>query len=164
MAMFVHLASEANISRIRRVGINRSQRRRGNSPRGVYAVPVTPNFFLSHQWLRELKRASGRMLTGIYFRIPDNEDVFVGRFNEDHRWLSAAQAVAAFMSVENREGWEVIIPRRITPREIQRIKVLPQTVGWKYYPASNGRQPFCRCEYCTRGEYGSRRLRAKAQQ
>src|SRR5262245_53459588 len=51
MAMFVHLAPESRIALIRRNGIRRLRRAVGNLPGGVYAVPVTRNFYVSHQWL-----------------------------------------------------------------------------------------------------------------
>lgn len=160
MAMFVHLSFESAIPRLRRDGISRSRRAILNVPRGVFAVPVTRNFFISHQWLRELKRRSGGMMAAIYFRIPDDDAVWVGHYNQAHRRMSAAEAAAEFMAAENREGWEVIIPRRIEPKEIHRVKQLPQVVGWKYYPGAKGRKP-CPCEYCTRGEYGARKLRER---
>ena len=160
MAMFVHLTSESATARMCRDGINCSRRPRQNITRGVFAVPVTRNFFISHQWLRELKRRSGGMVAGIYFRIPDDEAVWVGHYNQAHRRMSAAEAIAEFMVAENREGWEVIIPRRVAAREIHRVKLLPQTVGWKYFPEAKGRPP-CRCEFCTRGTYGARRIRSR---
>ena len=40
-------------------------------------------------------------------------------------------------------------------------RVLPQVVGWRYFPAAKGKPPFCTCKFCTRGEYGARRLRER---
>jgi hypothetical protein len=161
MAIFVHLTLETGLARIRRTGISRSRRKRGELPRGVFAVPVTRNFYISHQWLRELKRRNGGTLIGIYFRIPDDELVWVGHYNQAHRPITAAEAVREFMAAEKREGWEVIIPRRIEINEIHRTKSLPQVLGWRYFPEAKGKPPFCTCEYCTRGDYGARRLRAR---
>ncbi len=56
MAMFVHLTRESGLARVLRNGIARSRRGGRDFPRGVFAVPVTRNFYVSHQWLRELKR------------------------------------------------------------------------------------------------------------
>ena len=162
MAQFVHLTSEAALARIRRDGIRRLRKARGKLPRGVYAVPMTRDFFISHQWLRELKRRNGALVAGVYFRIPDEQTVLVGHYNQAHREMSAAEAVSVFMSAENREGWEVLIPRRILAKEIHRIKLLPQTVGWRYFPDAK-RKPPCACPFCTRGEYGARKLRARSQ-
>jgi hypothetical protein len=161
MAMFVHIAPESALARIRRNGISRSRRAVGASPGGVFAVPVTRNFYLSHQWLRELKRRGGTTFVGIYFRVPDDQIVWVGHYNQARRRMMAAEAVAEFMSAENREGWEVVIPRRIEAGEIHRTKSLPQVLGWRYFPEAKGKPPFCPCEYCTRGEFGARKLRAR---
>lgn len=162
MAQFVHLTYEAALARIRRDGIRRLRKVRGELPRGVYAVPMTRDFFISHQWLRELKRRNGGMVAGVYFRIPDEQAVLVGHYNQAHCEMSAAEAVSVFMSAKNREGWEVLIPRRILAKEIHRIKLLPQTVGWRYFPDAK-RKPPCTCAFCTRGEYGARKLRARSQ-
>src|SRR5580658_1110732 len=93
MAMFVHLAPESRIALIRRNGIRRLRPARADFPGGVYAVPVTRNYYISHQWLRELKRRNKGEIAGVYFRIPDNEQVFLGHYNQAHRWISAAEAV-----------------------------------------------------------------------
>lgn len=57
------------------------------------------------------------MVIAIYFRIPDDEEVWVGHYNQAHRRMTAAEALAEFMVANNREGWEVIIPRRIAAKE-----------------------------------------------
>jgi hypothetical protein len=83
MAMFVHIAPESGLARIRRNGTSRSRRAAVTSSRGVFAVPVTRNFYVSNAWVRELKRRSGGSLFGMYFRIPDDDSVWVapkGRF------------------------------------------------------------------------------------
>src|SRR5262249_48070819 len=132
MAMFVHLAPESAIARIRRSGISRMRKAHGEFPGGVFAVPVTRNFFLSHQWLRELKRRGPKVIAGVYFRIKDTERVWVGHYHQAHRWMTAAQAVAEFMASEKSEGWEVVIPRRISSSEIHRVRMLRQVLGWRY--------------------------------
>ena len=162
MAMFVHLTRESALARIRRSGIARSRRAVRDFPRGVFAVPVTRDFNVSHQWLRELRRQNANgTVVAVYFRVPDDEQVWVGHYNQAHRQMTAAEAAREFMSAESREGWEVIIPRRIEAGEVRRVKALPQVLGWRYFPGAKGRPPFCTCEYCTRGEYGARRLRAR---
>jgi hypothetical protein len=146
---------------MRRNGISRLRKASDERPGGIFAVPVTRNFYVSHQWLRELKRRGQGSIAGVYFRIPDGEPVWVGHYNRSHRTMTAAQAVAEFLTAENAEGWEVIIPRRISAKEILRVQSLPQVVGWRYFPGANGKRPFCTCKYCTRGEYGARRLRER---
>jgi hypothetical protein len=158
--MFVHLAPESSITRIRRSGITRVRKAGGNFPGGVFAVPVTRNFFLSNQWLRELKRRGEGPIAGVYFRVPDQERVWVGHYNQAHRWMTAAEAVAEFMAAEAREGWEVVVPRKIAPDEIHRVRSLKQVFGWRYYPGAHGNAP-CPCPYCTRGEYKSSSIRRR---
>jgi hypothetical protein len=160
MALFVHLAPHASTPRIRRSGITRTRKPRENFPGGIFAVPVTRNFFISHQWLRELKRRGRGPISAIYFRIPDSQPVHVGHYNHPHRRMTAAQAVAEFMSAESREGWQVIIPRPVAPAEIHRIRPLRQIFGWRYYPNSHGHKP-CPCPYCTRGEFKSASIRRR---
>ncbi|MGV3606249.1 MAG: hypothetical protein ACO1RA_07560 [Planctomycetaceae bacterium] len=160
MAMFVHLTKESNVAKIRRNGIGRMRRSHGDVPRGVFATPVVRNFFITHQWLRELKRGRNEMLWGVYFRIHDSEKVYVGHYNQAHQWLTAAEAVAVIDAAEDARGWEVIIPRTIAANEIHRTHSLPQNVGWRYFPQSHGTKP-CACRYCSRGEYGSASLRRR---
>ena len=161
MAMFVRLAAESRVELIRRNGISRLRKGVGYRPTGVFAVPVTRDFFVSHQWLRELKRKGQGAISGVYFRIHDDEPVFVGHYSLAHRKMSAAEAVGEFHTADDRQGWEVIIPRRIAPKEIHRIRTLPQVVGWRFHSEAKGKKPFCACKFCTRGEYGSRILRER---
>ena len=157
MAMFVHLSPESRVSNIRRNGISRL-RKLANGQRGVFAMPVTRNFYVSHQWLRELKRKGGGSIAGVYFRIDDDEVVSIGHYNQAHQQMTAAEAVGAVMSTPSPEGFEVIIGRKILASEIHRVRELPQIVGWRYYPTSHGKKP-CGCPFCQRGEYGGRKLR-----
>ena len=155
--MFVHLSPQSRTERIRRNGLGRLRKAAGTRPTGVFAMPVTRNFYVSHQWLRELKRNGHAPIAGVYFRIGDNEPVWIGHYNHGRAKMTAAEAV---MSADNREGFEVIIPRRVEAKEIHRVRSLPHIVGWRYYPESKGRQP-CPCRFCTRGAYSAWRMRAK---
>src|SRR5579871_465899 len=101
MTMFVHLAPESQVARIRRVGIGRLRKGVGERPGGVFAVPVTRSFFISHQWLRELKRRGQGAIAGVYFRIPDDESVWVGHYGQAHREMTAAGAAAEFMATDS---------------------------------------------------------------
>jgi hypothetical protein len=158
----VHLTSEKNARLILRNGINRMRRQvilaGGIRPGGIFAMPVTRNFYISHQWLRELKRGPRATVVAVYFRIPDEDPVWVGHYNQAHQKMTAAEATAAVMASENREGYQVIVPRRIDKTEIRRVKHLPQLTGWRYYPGAHGKRP-CGCKFCQRGQYGARRLR-----
>jgi hypothetical protein len=161
MPLFVHLTPESRATLIRRNGISRLRKGVGRGPAGIFAVPVTRNFYISHQWLRELKRRGGGPLAGVYFRIADCEIVWVGHYGRAHQPMTAAKASAEFMAAESREGWEVLIPRRIEAKEIHRVRSLPQVLGWRYYPGAKGKAPFCTCKFCTRGEYAAAKLRRR---
>lgn len=159
MAMFVHLAPESSASLIKKNGIRR-RRRIVDLPRGgVYAMPVARNYYASHQWLRELRRRSRESIVGVYFRINDDEQVFVGHYNQTHRWMAATQAIAQFSAAKDQMGWQVIIPRSISASEIHRIRNLPQVLGWRFFPNAKGKPPRCTCDFCIRGDYGAQRLR-----
>jgi len=160
MARFVHLAPESRIALIRRNGIRRVRRPASGFPGGLFAVPVTRNFYVSHQWLRELRRRN-QPIAAVYFRIPDDERVWVGHYGQAHRWMSASEAVGTFMAAEDAYGWEVVIPRRIEASEIQKTRRLPQVVGWRFSPTAKGKPPYCTCKYCIGGDYGARRLRER---
>jgi hypothetical protein len=157
MAMFVHLTVEKNLKAILRSGITHLAKH-GTETVGVFAVPVTKNFYISHQWLRELKRRSSSPIVAIYFRLPDDTLVFVGRYNQEHVQMTAAEAVATMMNCENHEGYEVIVPRKITKAEIHHWRGLSQVLGWRYYPEAHGKKP-CGCSYCQYGNYGGQKLR-----
>ena len=160
MALFVHLAAESKASLVRRTGILRSKYRNGEeSAQGVFAMPVVPSFQVCHQWVRELRRFRGSVV-GVYFRIADDEQVLCGRYNEVRVQMTAAEAHAVIRSQTGMEGYEVIIQRKISPKEITRISRLPQLVGWRHYPGANGKQPWA-CECCQKGEFGSRRIRER---
>lgn len=116
MAMFVHLAPASRVALIRRSGIRRVRRARDGFPGGVFAVPVTRNFYMSHQWLREMKRRNLGPLVGVYFRIPDRERVWLGHYGRRHRWMSATEAAGVFARAEDSQGWEVVIPPRSSRR------------------------------------------------
>jgi hypothetical protein len=65
------------------------------------------------------------------------------------------------MRAGNAEGYEVIIPRAIGPREIHAVRAVRQVVGWRYFPGSHARRP-CGCPVCQpRGEIRSRNLRER---
>lgn len=155
MATFVHLAPESRIAAIRRNGIAASRGRR--DVRGVFAMPVVPDFRVSHQWVRELRRFQAGPLAGVYFRLADDETVLAGRYNRQKAVMTAAEAVG-HMQNHPADGFEVFIPRRIMAKEIFRIKALPQTVGWRFFPEAKGSRPFCCCPYCQKGRIGGRKL------
>lgn len=160
MAMFVHLTAESRVPRILRNGIARLRKAWGVKPAGIYAMPVSRNFYASHQWLRELKRGKNGPLAGIYFRIPDEQMVWIGHYGQAHRLVTAAEAIAQFAIADDPYGWEVVVPRRIEAKEIHKTCRLPQVIGWRFYPKAKGKLP-CTCKYCSGGGYGSAKLRKR---
>ena len=158
MAMFVHLTPEKYVKAIKRAGIKAQYAREG-FPKGVFAMPVVPDFYVSHQWLRELKRGGQRTIWGVYFRIPDEEEVWVGHYYRSQVLVAACEAVEIIMKQDETEGYQVFVPRKIEKGEIHKIRALPQVVGWRYYPGAHGRKP-CGCPVCLRrGEIKSSKIR-----
>lgn len=156
MARFTHLARETDEKRILRNGIKPQTHMDGFDV--VYAMPITPDFFASHQWLRELRRESAAPLVAVDFVIDDDEVVRVGHYSKPHAEMTAAEAAGTIMRAEDSRGYEVAIMRKILPREIKRTRRVPQVVGWRYWPEAHGHPP-CLCDVCQRGVFGAARLR-----
>ena len=157
MPTLVHLADAKEIASIRKNGIKISKWRTG-----IYCMPVMPDFYVSHQWLRELKRGGARTICAVYFRLQPDEMFFAGRYNVEHRHIPLAEAMTDFIEADERDkfGYELIVPRKILTAEIQSIKPLPQNVGWRFHPESKGTKPFCTnpdCP-CTRGQINRKRV------
>jgi hypothetical protein len=147
MPRFIHLAPESVVKRIRRNGIQPTHIR-GWGPRWhlpgtdrlVWSFPVTPNYAVSHQWLRELKRWGAKTLVAVVFRIDDDEVVFLRHYSEAPRKMSAAAAVGVILSHPEPLGYEVMIPRRIKPTEIVAVRHVAQKLGWRTIPKSSRRR------------------------
>jgi hypothetical protein len=160
MATFVHLTSAKLLRRIQRAGIKPNATCFGSV--GVFAMPVTLNYLMSHQWTRELRKWGRGRIVAVYFRVPDDEPVKSGHYGHPHEDMTAAQAVAAVMSHgADALGYEVVIPHGIAPRAITRTRLISSRVGWRHFPDAHSRQP-CGCPACVvRGEYNSQRLRER---
>lgn len=66
------------------------------------------------------------------------------------------------MKADDKLGFEFLIDRKIKSNEIDKIKHLPQTVGWRYMPNSNKRALSCVCPMCIEpGGINSRKKREK---
>ena len=159
MPLFVHIADDRDAASIKRSGL-RLARGMERQKTGIFALPVIGNFLLTHQWVRELKRQGFRTAVGVYFRIPDEQPVLVGQYNQEKTQCTAAQAAAKFRT-EQALGFESIVPRSITAREIHAIRSLPQTLGWRYFPGAHERGIFCGCEYCMKGQFKSKSIRER---
>ena len=160
MPTLVHLADEKYADKIVANGI-----KIGKGTRGVYCIPVTPDFYVSHQWLRELRRRGVKIFVGVYFKLNTKELVWFGKYNRGHAQMELGKALAEFRKAEDKLGFEFLVERKIEPKEIQKVKHLPQIVGWRYYPDSHNRETLCTCPMCiTPGEINSRKKRKKIEE
>jgi hypothetical protein len=156
MVSFIHIADKNDEQAILRNGIKASKHRTGVP--GVYATPVVPNFATTHQWARELKRRGLRTLICVQFKIPDGDSVLVGKYDGEKLQMTAAEAMGAVLKHTDPTGLEVLVPRKITAREITRTYAAPRITGWRYFPNAKGKQPFCHCKWCNRGEIRASRI------
>jgi len=97
---YVHLADEREAASIRKNGI-----KVGKHQQGIFCMPVLQNFYVSHQWLRELKRSGARTYVGVYFKLDSKELVYAGKYNQEHRHISFGEAIKEIMSLEDPLGY-----------------------------------------------------------
>lgn len=165
--MLVHLIDERSTASVKRSGL------RGGActisacgesvalVEAVYAMPVLPNFFASHQWLRELKRRGMRSIAAAYFRERANTHVWVGRYDDEHRLVPLGHAAGLIMREPDPRGWQLVLPRSIPAKAIHAIRTVPQVIGWRFHPASHDQAPWkCLCEFCIRSARGEPKSRA----
>ena len=158
MARFTHITRDKDEPSIRRGGIRSTDIADGLE--GVYAMPVLPSFFASHQWLRELRRLGSTPLVAIDFVVADDEEVRAGHYAKPHAAMTAAEAIGVILQADDPRGYEVVIPRKIEARELKRTRRVPQVVGWRYWPEAHD-QPPCSCEVCQRGTFKAAQLRQR---
>ena len=156
MVSFIHIADKNNERAILRNGIRAAKP--GVGARGVYASPVVPDFAIAHQWARELKRSGRKTLVCVQFKIPDDETVLIGKYNGQKLEMTAAEAFGSVLDHTDPMGLEIVIPKKVNPKEISRVYPAPRVTGWRYYPSAKGRQPFCHCKFCNRGEIRAQRI------
>lgn len=168
MPRLVHIAAENVSKKIRRNGIAARRwmpdpDRHPEHDRVVWAFPVLPSYTLTHSWARELKRYGTSTLIAVTFQIADNEQVYVCHYSKIPRMMSAADAVGIVLSADDPRGYEIIVPRRINPKEIIHIRVLPRAIGWRYWPTAKGTpMRLCNCPACMpRGEVKAKRYRRR---
>jgi hypothetical protein len=155
MPTLVHLADERETSSIKKNGI-----KIGKFRQGIFCMPILTNFYLSHQWLRELKRSGVKTFVGVYFKMDSKTKVFAGHYNQDHRHIELGEAIKEIQTIDDPLGYEIIIDRKIEAKEIDKIKSLPQNIGWRYKPKANGLKP-CGCDYCIKSTIKGNRVRQK---
>ena len=134
----------------------------GKYSKGIFFMPVTKDFYISHQWLRELKRRGIRTMVGVYFKLKPKELVWFGKYHEGHKKMELGKALSEFLKATDKLGFELLIERKIKSTEIDKIKHLPQNIGWRYMPASHSRKLSCACPMCiSPGDINSRKKRDK---
>ena len=159
MAIFVHIFAEEDKFNILRNGI-KVVKTKWREIDGVFVSPVTEDYSQTHQWLREVQRVRNVPKLAVRVRIPDDELVYIGKYNEEHLRVRAAEAIAIARKHEEPAGLEVIVPRAITADEVLKTYRPPKMAGWRYHPNAKGTKP-CGCPYCQRGEPGAKKLRAQ---
>ena len=153
MPTLIHLADERDSKKIFKAGITI-----GKGRNGIYCMPVLQNFYVSHQWLRELKRCGTKTFVAVYFKIPSDEMVYAGKYWKQHKHLTLGIAIKKIMIMEDPLGYELIITRKIEAKEINKIKSLPQTTGWRYKLGSHASKP-CPCDFCQKGKIKGRKMK-----
>ena len=168
--MLVHLTDAKNSKSIAAGGL-RGQKTQIRTPDGtlaiskaVHCMPVLPDYFITHQWLRELKRRGMRTLVGVYIRLPSDETVWVGYFNKEHRQMSLGDAIHLIAYEADAQGFEIIIPHSILKADIHKVRGVSQKVGWRFFPKAHTTKPFCGCKFCTGGEIKAKRFRERLEQ
>jgi hypothetical protein len=168
MPLFVHITPENEANALRRNGISPKGYRpdpesHPEFDRVVWAFPVLPSYVLTHSWSRELKRSGATTLAAVTFHVPDREPVFARHFSETARLMSAAEAVGLIAAMDDPRGLEIMVPRRIAPREIVRVRTLSKAVGWRFWPGAKGKpMKTCDCPICMpRGEVKAKRYRER---
>ena len=111
-------------------------------------MPILPDYFATHQWLRELKRRPGRRtMAAVDFRLRSDEPAWFGHYGDRHREMTVGRAIGILLRTKDRRGFEVIIPRPIRAGEILRVRTPRQVIGWRYQPDAHGKPP-CPCRAC----------------
>jgi hypothetical protein len=160
MAVFVHFTDENNKKSVIKNGIRMETIHYKNVNKGIFCMPVIPDFYATHQWVRELKQYnSGNEIIAIYFKILDDEIILYGKYNEEMRKTTAAKAHNIFMNLEDKMGFQAIVVRKIFSNEIIKVKNIPQIIGWRHFPKSHERKR-CLCPAClTKGSYNSMKIK-----
>jgi len=126
-------------------------------------LPHLQEFMISHQWARELKRYGVKNFIAVDFKISNSEEIWFGKYAENHEKMPLNKAINIFMSKEDKLGYEFFIERKISSKEIVKIRKIQKPMGWRYEPDSHGKKP-CPCPMCIqRGGYKTNRLKEKTE-
>lgn len=154
MPRLVHLAPESLRRAIERNGIRAEStsvytggKEPVNLPRAVYAMPIVPDFSVTYQWLRELRRWHRERMVAAHFVVPSEEEVWVGRYNKPHQRMALGAAVRRVR--DEPAGNEIILTRGIRKKELASVRDVTQLVGWTEMPEPSTND--CLCRRCMRG-------------
>lgn len=151
MPRLVHLAPEGRRRAIERNGIRAEEAHVWDGkngvkvPRAVYAMPIVPDFSVTYQWLRELRRFHRERMIAVHFVVPSDEEVLVGRYNKPHEKVPLGVAVRRVL--DEPAGNELILLRGIRRKELALVRELTQLVGWTETPEA-GAAFDCLCASC----------------
>jgi hypothetical protein len=88
MPRLVHLTRASRARTIERAGIAgrpvsvlEAGGQHAKIERGVFAMPLVPDFSVTYQWLRELRQWHGERMVAAHFVVSSDEEVLVGRYN-----------------------------------------------------------------------------------
>ncbi len=152
MPRLVHLARASNARTIERAGIRgglasvlEAGGKESTIERAVFAMPLVPDFSVTYQWVRELRRWHGERIVAVHFVLPSDEELLVGRYNAAHERLPLREAVRRVLA--EPLGSEIVVPRSVRRREVMGIRDVTQLVGWTEVPEPKSNFD-CLCQAC----------------
>lgn len=151
MPRLVHLARASLARSIARAGVRGARwellvgSERQVTDRAVFAMPVLPDFAVSHQWLRELRRWHDERMVAVHLLLGSDEPVLVGRYGQRHERVPLGEAIARVRAAP--AGAEIVVPRSIRKAEVAAVRELTQLVGWAEVPSGEKRLE-CVCPAC----------------
>jgi hypothetical protein len=152
MPRLVHLAPVGRRKAIERSGIRADAAAvlgAGNVSskvaRAVFAMPLVPDFSVTYQWVRELRRFHGERMIAVHFVVRSEEPVLVGRYNRPHETMTLGAAVRSVLA--SPMGNEIILTRAVRAKEIVGVREITQLVGWTEVPEPGGAFD-CLCVAC----------------
>ena len=155
MAKLIHITAAENEKKIINGGIKTNQWGL------VFFMPLLPDYLISHQWARELKRSGIKNFIAVEFKMPNDEPVWFGKYSRQHELIPLNQAINELKSLDDQLGYECFIERKVEAKDITRIKHIPKPMGWRYQPHAHGNRP-CPCPMCIQaGGYKTNALKEK---
>ncbi len=79
-------------------------------PEVFSACAILPDYFATHQWLRELKRRGQRTMVAVDFRLRSDERAWMGQANRRHFETTVGRAIGRLMEMPDTLGFELIVP------------------------------------------------------